>query len=182
MALPSLLVLYGQPANLSTSFQTQCLAEALASHFDIRHRRVMATEGHRSQQLIRVLSNVVYPVLRPIRTDYALYANDGFVDLRRIQGTKLLYWYDAPKDWVLTPPAPWQYVSHTRYNNVKSADYVFAVSQVQVQTARALRGERADAVVYLPVGVDTREFTITGADPERIKERFGIPRDRIVVG
>ncbi|HMF75062.1 MAG TPA: glycosyltransferase [Bryobacteraceae bacterium] len=182
MSKPSLGVVYGQPDRLSTSFQTRCLAEALSSHFEVQHHRVPLTERQTFQQLARLRKNAVHLRLRPPAADYVLYCNDGFFDLRRVRGFKLLYWYDAPTDWANFPPARWQVVDHIRYTNVVTADFVFAVSQAQVSLARKLRPEGFGCVTYLPVGVNCVEFSPERADAEAAKRTYKVPENKVVIG
>src|SRR5262249_3170465 len=59
-------------------------------------------------------------------------------------------------------------------------DYVFAVSQTQVEVARHLRPGKEDSVVYLPVGVDCCTFNPTKADPERVRRDFALPQKTII--
>jgi glycosyltransferase involved in cell wall biosynthesis len=129
----------------------------------------------------RLWTNYVAPaVLRPA-SDFLLYGNDGVVDLRHWQGTRILYWYDAPTDWRKHRPRWNQVIDRLRYRNLTEADHVFAVSAMQVEVARALRRGRESSVTYLPVGVDCSIFDPAKASPEQVRTRFGLP-SRTTIG
>jgi glycosyltransferase involved in cell wall biosynthesis len=132
--------------------------------------------------MARLEKNAIRLRFRPPKADYVLYCNDGFFDLRAARGTKLLYWYDAPADWASVPPARWQMIDHLRYANVIAADFVFAVSQAQVDLARKLRPKAAARVCYLPVGVDCEEFSPQKANPALAKRTYGVPDGRVIIG
>jgi glycosyltransferase involved in cell wall biosynthesis len=134
------------------------------------------------QQFARLQQNAVQLRLRPPAADYVLYGNDGFFDLRRARGAKLLYWYDAPADWAKAPPARWQVVDHIRYTNVITADFVFAVSEAQFDLASQLRSDGTKRVSYLPVGVNCAEFSPENADADTAKRTYRIPKKRMVIG
>lgn len=170
-----LLVLYGQQDNYSTSFQTRQLTAALTPWFDIAPRRVRNSKHRLLRQAFRVLGNFVKPSFVSSKADYILYANDGLVDLNHWRGRRLIYWYDAPSNWIESPPPRRQLVQWLRYRNIQTADHVFAVSGVQVQIARGLRPGREDSVTYLPVGVNCNVFNPQTAKPDLVRQRFGLP-------
>lgn len=178
----SLAVVYGQPGRLATSFQTSCLTDALAASFEVRSYSVPSAKTHLSQQFTRLRKNLIELGVRPPDEDYVLYCNDGFFDLRRVRGIKLLYWYDAAADWAKAPPARWRVVDHLRYRNVVIADFVFAVSQAQVDLAQELRPAGNGCIRYLPVGVNCAEFSPHNSDAAVAKQRYGIPLDKLVIG
>jgi glycosyltransferase involved in cell wall biosynthesis len=182
MSKSSLAVVYGQPNRLSTSFQTRCLAGALASRFDVRHHSIASAETPLLQKIARLEKNAFQLRFRPPAADYVLYCNDGFFDLRAARGTKLLYWYDAPADWASAPPARWQMVDRIRYTNVVTADFVFAVSQAQVDLAHKLRPVARSRVTYLPVGVNCDEFSPQNADAGMAKRAYHVPEGKVIVG
>jgi glycosyltransferase involved in cell wall biosynthesis len=178
----SLAVVYGQPDRLSTSFQTRCLVGALASRFDVQHHAVPQAEMPLMQKFARLGKNALQLRFNPPIADYTLYCNDGFFDLRAARGTKLLYWYDAPADWVSAPPTRWQMVDRIRYTNVVAADFVFAVSRAQFDLACQLRPDSGKRVAYLPVGVNCDDFSPQAADAGLAKRAYGVPKGKLVVG
>lgn len=178
---PSMAVLFGQPDHISTSFQTRQLVRALEPWFEPLPIRVQSTShNHLRRHVNRVVANYLKPLVSQPKTDYLFYANDGVANLNHWQGTKLLYWYDATWDWSLNPPKKRQLVDWLRYRNVIAADYVFAVSHIQVEVARRLRPGMEDTVVYLPVGVDCQIFDPSKAKPEKVRQQFRLPEKTIV--
>lgn len=179
---PSMAVLYGQPDHISTSFQTRQLVRALETWVEPLSLKVGSSSHNRwSRHLNRVVANYLRPFVTQPRTDYLFYANDGVADLSHWRGKKLLYWYDAAWDWSLDPPRKRQLVDWLRYRNVITADYVFAVSHIQVEVAQKLRPGREETVVYLPVGVDCRVFDPALAVPEQVRRQFQLP-DKTIIG
>jgi glycosyltransferase involved in cell wall biosynthesis len=172
MKKPSMAVLYGQPREISTSFQTAQFSKALETWFDVFHLHV--GRG----RMNRILGNYVKPLFQKSRFDYIFYANDGLVDLARWDGKKILYWYDAPADWVKTPPAFFQFPQWLRYQNIKSADHVFAVSSTQVRIAKELRN--GNSTTYLPVGVNCQIFDPSLVKSDEVRKRFGLPNKTII--
>ena len=182
MQRPRLTILFGQPDQLSTSFQTSELARALGRWCSVVPLRLRAPFRRRWLcQWQRFYSNYFRPLLKQPATDFLLYANDGFADLRHWRPTSLLYWYDAPRNWIEQPPKPLQWVSWLRYQNVRSAGHVFAVSHTLVELAQGLRASREDSVAYLPVGVDCDFFHPGVADGSSARARFALP-NTIIVG
>lgn len=178
---PSLAVLYGKPDYMSTSFQTNQLVQSLKYWFEplpIKVKSVARISWR--YHLNRILTNYVKPLMIQPKTDYLFYANDGMVDLTHWYGKKLLYWYDTPWDWSIQPPSIWQWVQWLRYRNVMVADYVFAVSHIQVKLARCLRPGREETVAYLPVGVNCRVFDPAYVNPERMRQQFQLPKKTII--
>jgi glycosyltransferase involved in cell wall biosynthesis len=176
-----LTVLFGQPDVYSTSFQTTQLSRALESWFRVEYVR-LPEDRHRWQQTLRrVAVNYLVPLITRPQADWILYANDGAVDLSAWKGRKILYWYDAPWNWLAEPPLRRQWIHHRRYRNVMLADYVFAVSDIQVKVARGLRPGRESSVTYLPVGVDCAVFDPNRASPQRVRDRFRLP-PRLTIG
>lgn len=175
-----LTILYGQARDLSTSFQTRELARHLERWFHIRPLELPRRPPGLRSNLSRVLHNFISPALRRPKTDYVLYGNDGLVDLRHWRAKRLLYWYDAPADWSVTPPT--NFKDQLRYQNVINADHVFAVSATQVTVARKLRSGRENSVHYLPVGVDCDFFDPAKTNREAARARLGIQADEIVIG
>jgi glycosyltransferase involved in cell wall biosynthesis len=180
MARPALTVLFGQPDRLSTSYQTRHLAAALERWFSLHPIRIRQERGWR-RHLDRLTVGYLRPLLTRPRGDFLLYANDGLADLRLWRARTILYWYDAPWDWSARPPRFAQWHHWLRCQNVRHADWVFAVSSTQVEMARRLRPGREASVVYLPVGVDCRTFDTAGADAGQVKRQFGLP-DKVIVG
>jgi glycosyltransferase involved in cell wall biosynthesis len=128
----------------------------------------------------RLWRNYLQPsIIRP-QAEYLLYGNDGLADLGHWHGRRLLYWYDAPRDWSQHPPTRRQWVQYLRCRNVRLADHVFAVSAAQVELARRLRGGANSSVHYLPVGVDCEFFDPARAKPEAARTRFGLPLKTII--
>lgn len=182
MKKTSLAVLYGQPDQLSTSYQTSQLVQALEPWFVPLPLRVKASiESTWRRHLNRLTTNYIGPIFKQPRTDYVLYANDGLADLNHWRNKRLLYWYDAPWDWSKQPPSINQWLHWLRYRNVITADHVFAVSHAQVEVALRLRPDREDSVTYLPVGVDCRFFDPAHACAEKARQKFQLP-DKIIIG
>lgn len=178
----SLAVLYGQPDQLSTSFQSTQLVRALDPWFECQPLRIGSMAGSKwRRHLSRLTTNYIKPIFKQPRTDYVLYGNDGLADLNYWRNKRLLYWYDAPWDWSKQPPNAKQWLHWLRYRNVMAADHVFAVSHVQVEVAKRLRPGREDSVTYLPVGVDCRFFDPARACPEKARQKFQLP-DKIIIG
>jgi glycosyltransferase involved in cell wall biosynthesis len=180
MKKPSLTVLYGQPDHLSTSFQTRQLVRALEEWFDPKALTVKRSEHKWGRSLHSVSSNYLRPFISQPNAEYVLYGNDGMADLRRWRGKKILYWYDAPRDWSKEPPSRSQWSRWLRYRNVISADHVFAVSGAQVEVAKRLRNGRHGSVSYLPVGVDCRVFDPARTNAERVRQGFHLPEKTII--
>jgi glycosyltransferase involved in cell wall biosynthesis len=67
-----------------------------------------------------------------------------------------------------------------RYRNLLAADYVFAVSRIQVEVASRLRRGREDSVTYLPVGVDCRVFDPAKANGEQTRQKYELPARTII--
>lgn len=181
MTKPTLAVLYGQPVHLSTSFQTRQLVRALEKWVEpvpviVKSRAT----GKWRRALSRLSSNYLKPLVTQPRTDYVLYGNDGVADLNQWRAKKIIYWYDAPWDWSQEPPRRRQWVHRLRYRNLVAADYVFAVSRIQVEVASRLRRGREDSVLYLPVGVDCRVFDPSTANAERVREKYRLPSKTII--
>jgi glycosyltransferase involved in cell wall biosynthesis len=180
---PTMHVLYGQPDHLSTSYQTRQLVSALRCYFALSERRFAGIEsGHYQTQLKRVWSNAIEPYFHQPTSDFVFYGNDGLADLRQWKAASVVYWYDAPWDWSARPPRPKPRRHWLRYQNILSADYVFAVSAAQVEVARKLRSGREDSVHYLPVGVDSRHFSPENAGADVIRNQLEIPASAVVVG
>lgn len=177
---PTMNIVYGQPRILSTSFQTRSLGEALSTFFRITHCEVPSASNRRVQNLLRVVHNTVAP-FRGAQSDCTLYCNDGVLDMRRVRGAKVLYWYDAHNDWRIKPPAITNYVEYLRFRNVLVCDHVFCVSSAQVELARCIRQSERN-INYLPVGVDTRVFDPAAADGVTLRRKLGIPAGSLVVG
>lgn len=178
---PSLLILYGQAPYHSTSLQTAHLCQVLESSFSVASRVIEPKKKSGLElQARRVWSNLGFPRFRKCRTDYLLYGNDGFADLSHWPGTKILYWYDAPSNWSLSPPSIRNYKDFLRYKNVKGADFVFAVSAAQVEVAKALRPGREHLVHYLPVGADCSFFNPDKFDGQSIKSKYKIPAKPVI--
>jgi glycosyltransferase involved in cell wall biosynthesis len=181
MTNPTLAVLYGQPDSLSTSYQTRQLSRALEPWLNPIPLTVKSgANGQWRRGWNRVSSNYLKPLLSQPAADYVLYGNDGLANLDHWCGKKLLYWYDAPKDWSREPPTRRQWASWLRYRNVIAADHVFAVSHIQVEIARRLRPGREESVSYLPVGVDCKFFDPALAHPEDIRRRYRLPAKLII--
>ncbi len=181
MQKPSLTVIYGQPNNRSTSYQTSQLATALESWLNITNLRVKPLTKYKwSRTFDRVFNNYLKPLAQKSSTDYILYCNDGAADLSHWQGKKIIYWYDAYCDWSQHPPSRWQWIHWVRYKNILNADYVFAVSHIQVEIARRLRPNAEDTVVYMPVGVNCKTFNPAYANRQKVIEQFNLPKKTIV--
>src|SRR4051812_16171679 len=100
MNKPTLAVLYGQPEHLSTSFQTRQLVRVLETWlkpFPIEIKR--SAKNGLPRSLHRLATNYFRPLIAQPQTDYVFYANDGLADLSHWRAKKVLYWYDAPRDW-----------------------------------------------------------------------------------
>jgi glycosyltransferase involved in cell wall biosynthesis len=181
MQKPSLTILYGQPDNRSTSYQTTQLAKALQPWLTTIPFKVKAMTKYKwSRHADRIFSNYFKPLFQQPNTDYVLYCNDGSADLSHWQAKKIIYWYDAYCDWSETPPHRWEWIHWLRYRNIITADYVFAVSHIQVKIARNLRPGREDTVIYMPVGVNCQFFDPAYAEPKRIFQQFNLPKKTIV--
>jgi glycosyltransferase involved in cell wall biosynthesis len=181
MSRPTVAVLYGQPEHLSTSFQTRQLIRALERWVEPLPLTVKSEANSRwRRSLARLSSNYLKPLVTQPRTDYVFYGNDGLANLNHWRAKKVLYWYDAPRDWSKEPPQRRQPVHWLRYRNLLAADYVFAVSRAQVEVATRVRRGREDSVTYLPVGVDSRVFDPATANPERIREQYKLPSKTII--
>jgi glycosyltransferase involved in cell wall biosynthesis len=175
-------VLYGQPDHLSTSFQTRQLIRALEKWVEPVPVTVKsAATGKWRRSLSRLSSNYLRPLVTQPSTDYVFYGNDGLANLNHWRAKKVLYWYDAPWDWSKEPPRRRQLIHWLRYRNLLAADYIFAVSRIQVEVASRLRRGREDSVTYLPVGVDCRIFDPTTAHPERIREKYKL-KAKVIIG
>ncbi len=182
-SLPSIHVLYGQPDHLSTSYQTAQIMLAARPYFAVTERRFARKDtGHYLTQAARLWSNAVEPVFHQPKSDFLFYGNDGLADLRRWKGRRVVYWYDAPWDWSAEPPRPSQWRHWLRFQNIKCAETVFAVSDIQVKTARKLRPGREDSVCYLPVEVDCQHYSPENGRKEDVRADYQIPAARTVVG
>jgi glycosyltransferase involved in cell wall biosynthesis len=176
-------VLFGQPQHLSTSYQTEQLMGAAREYFEVHERHFAFKDtGWYATQLRRVWANVVEPVFYRRSSDYLFYGNDGFADLRRWKNHRVVYWYDTPWDYFSQPPSPRQWKDWLRCENVRCADTVLAVSDIQVRTARRLRPGREDSVHYLPVGVDCRHYSPDRGREENVRELYGLAHDAVVIG
>src|SRR5581483_6070932 len=122
-------------------FQTTQLTRALGRWFEISELRVAAKPG-KLIKVQRLWANYLKALISKPQTDYLFYSNDGFADFARWNATRLLYWYDAPRDWVSNPPERSDWAQWLRYQNLTDADFVFAVSHKQVEMAKALRKGR----------------------------------------
>lgn len=184
MKSPSLTVLYGQPDHRSTSFQTTQLVESLKPWLNPDYYRVQAlVKAKWATSFNRFASSYIKPFFYQPSSDYVLYCNDGIADLSVWKKSKkIIYWYDAYSDWSITPPDRKEWVHWLRYKNILNADYIFAVSHLQVEIAKRMRPGREDTVFYMPVGVNCKIFDPEIVDKEEVYERFQIPRDRTVVG
>lgn len=181
MQKPSLTVIYGQPDNRSTSYQTSQLAAALEPWLNIEPLRVKPLTKYKwSRSFDRVFNNYLKPLTQKPSTGYVLYCNDGAADLSHWQAKKIIYWYDAYCDWSQNPPSRWQWIHWLRYRNILNADYIFAVSHIQVKMARALRPHRENTVIYMPVGVNCQNFNPASANPKKVIEKFNLPQKTIV--
>src|SRR5229473_8337285 len=109
-AKKQLMVLYGQAPTYSTSFQTTQLTAALTPWFDVRPVKVRNSSHPLLRKAYRVLGNSVKPFLMRKKADYILYANDGIVNVKHWKGRRLIYWYDAPWNWLESPPRLQQWV------------------------------------------------------------------------
>lgn len=179
-AKPKLTVVLGQPDVYSTSFQTRNLAAALSPWFQPQFCSVPSRKTKFWRSFSRMMSNFIRPFFTRPRTEYLLYCNDGVADLKHWSGTRIIYWYDAPEDWSERPPKRSNWVQRLRYENIRRAEHVLAVSATQVRVARALRPGREDSVAYLPVGVDCRIFDPARGDAGRIRARYALPGKPIV--
>ena len=181
MTKPTMAVLYGQPAHLSTSFQTRQLVRALEKWVEPVPVTVKSkAAGKWRRSLSRLSGNYLRPLVTQPRTDYVLYGNDGLANLNHWRAKKILYWYDAPWDWSKKPPQRRQFVHWLRYRNLFAADYIFAVSRIQVEVASRLRGGREKSVTYLPVGVDCGAFDPSTANAVRVREKYKLPSKTII--
>jgi glycosyltransferase involved in cell wall biosynthesis len=179
---PSILVIYGQTDNRSTSFQTTQLTHALSHWLQCCPLRVRATYLKRfSGSIDRIISNYILPLFHQPQTDYVLYCNDGAADLRMWKAKKMIYWYDAYEDWAVSKPSKLHWLNWLRYQNILIADYVFCVSHRQVDMAREMRPGREDSVVYMPVGVNCKFFDPSVAQPDVVREKFNLP-NKVIVG
>lgn len=180
---PKIHVIYGQPDHLSTSYQTGQIMRAARALFAVTERCFANKEtGYYVTQAARMWSNAIEPFIYQPKSDFVFYGNDGFVDLRRWKSRGVVYWYDAPWDWSEDPPERSQWLHWLRYQNIKNADYILAVSDIQVKTARRLRPGREDSVHYLPVGVDCNHYSPMGAGKEDVRKDYRIPAGRTIVG
>jgi glycosyltransferase involved in cell wall biosynthesis len=170
-----LTVLYGQRPELSTSFQTRELTRHLANYFSVRPLELPA-----EAKLTRLFKNYLLPLVQRPKADLLLYGNDGFADLRHWRAERLLYWYDAPQDWSIRPPASFK--DKLRCENIRAADHVFAVSAAQVRVAKALRPGRENSVHYLPVGVDCEFFNPASVDRNAARDRLSFTPETTVIG
>jgi len=175
-----MLVLYGQPEKYSTSFQTTQFTNAMNRWFDVVPVKVPDSPRPWLRSAQRVFRNAVKPLWAPPAADYIFYANDGVVDLDRCSGCRLLYWYDAPRNWLIDPPRRRDFVQWRRYRNLQRADHVFAVSAVQAEIAHGLRPGREKSVHYLPVGVNCATFDPARVSAEPVRQRFALPNKTIV--
>jgi glycosyltransferase involved in cell wall biosynthesis len=177
-------VLFGQPEHLSTSYQTEQLMNAARAYFEVRERQFAdKNTGWYATQLRRAWTNLLEPFFHQPAADYLFYANDGFADLRRWKGHRVIYWYDTPWDYAAHPPRwPRQWKDWLRCENVRCAETVLAVSDIQVKTARRLRPGREDSVHYLPVGVDCGHYSPAHGQVEKVRELYGIAPDAVVIG
>lgn len=181
MEKPSIVILYGQPDNRSTSYQTTQLAHALQPWLTPIPLRVKTLTQYKwSRPADRIVSNYLKPLLKQPKSDYILYCNDGAADLSQWRVKKIIYWYDAYGDWIQNPPKVWQWIHWLRYRNLLIADYVFVVSHIQVEMARSLRPGREDTVVYMPVGVNCQFFNPECADPTQVIQKFNLPKKTII--
>jgi glycosyltransferase involved in cell wall biosynthesis len=181
MTKPTLAVLYGQPDRLSTSYQTRQLSRALEAWVNPLPLTVKSgADGKWGRALNRLSSNYLRPLVSQPDADYVLYGNDGLANLNHWRAKKLLYWYDAPRDWSKEPPRRWQLAHWLRYRNLLAADHIFAVSRAQVEVAARVRGGREDCISYLPVGVDCRIFDPATADAGRARQKFKLPATTII--
>ena len=182
--MKSLTVLYGQPDHRSTSFQTTQLVKSLKPCLNPNYYRVKSfVDCKWATSLNRLLSSYVRPLFHQPTSDYLLYCNDGIADLSQWKKTKkIIYWYDAYSDWSITPPQRKDWVHWLRYKNILNADYVFAVSHLQVEIAKRMRPDRPDTVFYMPVGVHCDIFDPESVETELVYDRFNIPKDKVIVG
>lgn len=177
---PKLAILYGQAPEFSTSFQTRELAKQLQVWFEIAHHELPANCGPLKRQFLRATQRFFSPAFKTAPGDFLLYGNDGLADLISARARTALYWYDAPEDWSVKPPSG--YIDQVRCENVRSAEFVFAVSAAQVRVARALRPGREATVHYLPVGADCEFFDPAKIDRAAARASFGFGVDDIVIG
>lgn len=178
--MPELSVLFGQPDLYSTSFQTMRLAAALEPWFKLKLIRVPASNSKFGRSFNRFKTNYLKPFFTRPKTDFLLYGNDGAANLAHWRAQRLIYWYDAPRDWSASPPARSEWIQWLRYQNIRRAEHVFAVSAAQVRVAKALRPGREASVHYLPVGVDCRVFDPNAANPQSIRAQYSLPQKPIV--
>ena len=180
---PAMQVLYGQPEHLSTSYQTEQLLQAASAYFEVTGRHFARKDtGRYMTQLGRVWTNMVEPIFHQSASNYLFYANDGFADLRRWKKNhRVVYWMDAPWDYAAQPPTWRQWKDRLRYENIRCADTILAVSDIQVKTAQKLRLGREDSVFYLPVGVDCRHYCPENGQVEDIRRIYRLP-DCPVIG
>lgn len=180
---PAMVVVYGQPDHLSTSYQTQQLMQALRPYFRIQELKFANRDTRRYRtQLNRIWSNVIVPRFHQPASDFVFYGNDGLADLREWKASGIVYWYDALWNWATEPPRRRQTRHWLRYQNICSADYIFAVSAAQVDVARQLRPGREDSVFYLPVGVDCGHYSPENAESGVVRRRLGISAAATVIG
>ncbi|MEW6157058.1 MAG: glycosyltransferase [Verrucomicrobiota bacterium] len=181
MKTPTMAVLCGQPGKFSTTFQTAQLVRFLQPSISPVLLPVPEyAQSRLAQHFSRWAYNYLIPWFRQPNTDFVLYGNDGMADLRRWRARSILYWYDCPWNWAERPPRIKQWVQWLRYQNVRHANFVFAVSHIQVEVARRLRPGREASVHYLPVGVDCERFDPNRANPARVRERFRLPAKTVV--
>lgn len=180
---PTMQVLYGQPEHLSTSYQTEQLMRAARTYFDVQERHFASKEtGWTQTQFRRLWTNLIEPRFCQHPSDYLFYGNDGFADLRLWKNRRVVYWYDAPWDYAATPPRIRQWKDWLRCENIRCADDVLAVSEVQVRTARKLRPGREGSVHYLPVGVDCQHYRPENGLIEDVRAIYALPADSVVIG
>lgn len=184
MKTPSLTVLYGQPDHRSTSFQTTQLVESLKPWLNPNYYRIQTIINAKwATSFNRLFSSYIRPFFYQPNSEYVLYCNDGIADLSKWKKSKkIIYWYDAYSDWSVTPPNQKDWVHWLRYKNILNADYIFAVSHLQVEIAKRMRPGREETVFYMPVGVNCSIFDPEIVSKDELYARFKIPRDRTVVG
>jgi len=175
----SLNVLFGQTQEMSTSFQTRQLVNALTPWFIPRLFEIPRLFG--SQKLANAhryfMNYLRHQVWKP-KSDFIYYANDGVIDLEQWSPTpSILYWYDCPWNWA--ERAPTDFVQKLRYKNLISADNVFTVSRLQAEIASQIRGS-ARKVHYLPVGVNTDVFNPNSVRSEHLRKSLKIPSKPVI--
>lgn len=179
MQRQSLNVLFGQTREMSTSFQTRQLAQALEPWFKTEFLEIPRL--FKSQKLANAhrlfMNNIRHRFWKP-QSDYVLYGNDGVINLKHWEPMKtILYWYDCPWNWEERPPT--DFTQGLRYKNLLNADYVFTVSRIQAELATRIR-KSSNKVHYLPVGVNTKVFDPLKVNSNTQRLKLGLPKKTVI--